>query len=83
MAAHRLKITFEFGTERGVLDIVDGTVKTFLFTEKTETATSRAEMGMIVHTEEQVKHTIIIRGYAKKSAHVLSFCSLIFPKIPR
>ena len=52
MAAHFLEITLKFGSERGILDIVNGPVKAFLFGVKAKASASRAEMGMIVHAEE-------------------------------
>ncbi len=80
MSAHDFEITLEFGTKRGVLDVVDGPVKALLLGIEAKAAAAGTKMGMVIHTEEQIKHTIIIGSYAKKSAHM---CSLsVPPKIP-
>ena len=54
-------VPLEFGTERGVLDVVYGTLES-LASQYAHPATVSAEMRMIIRAEEQIAYAIIF-GY--------------------
>ena len=64
-----LHIPFKLGTERRILYIMDRAVKP-VFTVNSHSASSRAEMRMVVHAVEKLQHTILFRCNAKKSTHL-------------
>ena len=66
-----LHIPFKFRTERRILYIVDRTIKAFL-TVDCHSSSSRSEMGMIIHSIKKLKHTVVFRCNAKKTAHFIS-----------
>ena len=57
---------------------MDLSLKAGLIIERSHSASAGAEVGMVVCSEENVDHTVVFRGYAKKSAHIFSFVLLRF-----
>ena len=71
VSLHLLHIPVKFSTERGVLDIVNGTVKAVLSVDG-HAATACSQVGMIICSEKQVKQTVALGSDTKKSSHRLS-----------
>ena len=61
-------IPFKFRTERRILYIVDCPIET-IFSVDRHSSSPCSEMRMIVHSVEKLKHTILLRCNAKKTAH--------------
>ena len=70
MTTHFLNIFVKFCTKWCILNIVDRTIKS-VFSVYCHSASSCSQMWMVVDTKEQIKYTILLWCYAKKSAHCL------------
>ena len=68
-AVEASQILLEFGPEGGVLNGMNLTLESVLPVEHDHAATPGAQMGVIVHAEENVERRVPLRDRAKKSAH--------------
>ena len=69
IALHLMNIFLKFGTEGRVLDVMYGSIETFLLSVYCESASSGSQVRVVICTEEQVKHTIFSGCNSKKTAH--------------
>ena len=65
-----LEVILEFCTEGGVFDIMNLPLEAFFLAVQSHAAPLCAQMGMIIHPEENIQHTVLLTCYAKKTAHV-------------
>ena len=70
-AGHLIKYMFKLGSKRCVLDIVDLTLQPDLGIVGGKSASSCAEMRVIVNAEEHIHHAIFFRSNAEKSSHFI------------
>ena len=73
LAFHASDFFVKFCSERGIFDIMNRSVETQISVIDRHAGTPCAQMRMIVCTEIQVKHTIRLGSYSKKSTHRCSF----------
>ena len=59
IAGQFLHIPLELCPKRRIFNIVDRTVKSFLFAVHSHAAPTGSQMGMIINTEKQVKYTAL------------------------
>ena len=71
IAVHFVDIAFKLGAERCVFNVVNRAFKS-LFAVNRHTAAARAEVRMVIGSEKQVKHTVTLGRYAKKTTHIFS-----------
>ena len=69
MSVHLIDILVELRTERCILYVVNGSVVTFFFAVDCHAGTSGSQMGMIIRSKEQIKHTVFFCCDSKKSTH--------------
>ena len=68
ISLHGPHISVKFCTERRVLNVVDGTVKS-MFSVNSHTSAACSQMRMVIHSVKKLQYTVILRCYSKKSAH--------------
>ena len=54
---HMMNVVIEFGTERRVLNIVDGPVEA-LFPVHRQTGAARSQVGVVIRAEKQIENAI-------------------------
>ena len=62
-------VPLELRAERGVLDVMDRAVETALAAVDRHARAPGAQMRVIVRSEEQIRHAILLRCYSEKTAH--------------
>ena len=70
-AVHGLRFRSEFGSKRRVLNVVDRLVEAGLGVIDRHAGPACAEVGVVIHAEEQVEDAVFPGCSAKKSAHKL------------
>ena len=68
------QVPLELGAEGGVFDVVDLALKAVLLIEHDHAAPAGAQVGVVVHSEENIKGDVPLRDGAKKTSHVLPPC---------
>ena len=68
IALHVMDVIIELGTERRILNIVDGPVKAILPVHR-QAGPAGSQMGMVICAEKQIKHAIFFGYNAKITAH--------------
>ena len=74
IAPHFLYVLFKFRPERGIFNAVDISLESEILGIGGHSASSCAEVGMIVCSEENVRNAVDLRGCTEKTAH-----SIILP----
>ena len=76
VAGHSLELRFELAPERRVLDVVDRSVESVILKDA-HSASLCPKMRMIVSSEEDIHHTVLLRGYSEYSSHYFTFLSFL------
>ena len=68
-ALHFFENMLKLGSEGGVFDVMDLPLQAFLGIPGRHTAAAGAQVGMVIHAEEHIHHTIQLGCDSKKSSH--------------
>ena len=76
MAVEVGQIPLKLGAEGGVFNVVDLALKAVLLVVYDHAAPAGAQVGVVVHSEEDIQGYVLVRHRAKKASHVsASLCS--------
>jgi hypothetical protein len=70
IAGELVQITFKFGTEGGIFNVMDLPLEALLVVIKSKAAPAGTQVRMVVRTEENVIFTVFAGNRPEKSTHV-------------
>ena len=68
-AAHLGQVIFKFGAERGIFNVMDLALESFVRVVECQTAPAGAQVGMVVCTEENVMDTVAVGNCSEETTH--------------